>query len=700
MDKAKKRKIKNYIILACIVLIVVILAIMPLLVSNNEQADGPVASILSGTVETGDISTIIHGGGTLAEEDAVELTIPDGVKLKEFLVSNGDVVSEGDSLATVDRVSVMSAITQVQETLDYLVEEMDAASDEKVSSKIVAQSGGKVKLVYAKEGDNVQSVMLEHGALAVLSLDGIMAVEISSNATLSAGDAVTVTLSDGTETDGRVESNLAGNVIITVEDDGYAIDETVTVSDENGTVLGSGELYIHNAWKATAYSGTIDDVNIKAEDTVSAGKAIFTLSDTEYTAKFEMLSAQHREYEELMLELFQLYQSTTLTAPCDGVISGVDEESIYLLSNNQDWTLNFMTNAPNKDDTTIYTNFVGMVAGISNGTWDLAINPTNLTITDYKDLSSVPLDTAAMTQKVSCVPDVPIFELINNEWQQIASSDIAKGDTLLIAGDATGKYIWMVRINKGSSTPGNTPQIPDVVDPSQPSDNPQTTYPSQPGYPIQPGTQYPSGSFFYGGIGGNYSFGEMQEEPEYELFTLQGNTVMAVTPQDTMTLTITLDEQDISKIEMGQTAEIAVDALKNEVFSATVTQIGTSGTNNGGGSKFTVELTLDRSTNMLIGMNATASITLSTTKNILTVPVAALNENGTETVVYTSYDEDTGELGNPISITTGISDGQNVEILSGLENGATYYYAYYDTLELSTDVERGGFPFDGSAFGR
>lgn len=37
----------------------------------------------------------------------------------------------------------------------------------------------------------------------------------------------------------------------------------------------------------------------------------------------------------------------------------------------------------------------------------------------------------------------------------------------------------------------------------------------------------------------------------------------------------------------------------------------------------------------------------------------------------------------PAAITTGLSDGENVEVLSGLSEGGTVYYRYADTLEYS-----------------
>ena len=37
----------------------------------------------------------------------------------------------------------------------------------------------------------------------------------------------------------------------------------------------------------------------------------------------------------------------------------------------------------------------------------------------------------------------------------------------------------------------------------------------------------------------------------------------------------------------------------------------------------------------------------------------------------------------PAAITTGLSDGENVEVLSGLTEGDTVYYCYADMLEYS-----------------
>ena len=80
---------------------------------------------------------------------------------------------------------------------------------------------------------------------------------------------------------------------------------------------------------------------------------------------------------------------------------------------------------------------------------------------------------------------------------------------------------------------------------------------------------------------------------------------------------------------------------------------------------------------------------------MLTIPAKALVENGNQTLVYTGYDAENEVLLDPVTVRLGTSDGETVQILDGLADGQTYYYAYYDTLEISftPDFGGGGFPF-------
>lgn len=713
MDKIKKKRVKKYISWILLVALVAGLAIMPLVATKEEEADGPVASLLSGTVETGSISTGLNGGGTLTSQETTEVVIPTGVKITDFLVKNGDVVSTGDPLAVIDRVTVMNTITDLQETMDYLIEEMSDVTDESVSNKVTAEAGGQVKIIYAEEGDSVQDVMLEYGALAVLSLDGLMAVELECKTDLTTGDSVIVIFEDGAEVSGRVDSNMDSILEVTIEDDGYEVGSRVAVTTEDGNRIGSGELYVHNAWNAVAYTGTVSKVNAKIDKTVSSGATLVTLKDTEFNAQLQSLLSQYQDYEKIMLELFQMYQQDVITAPCDGRISGVDEDSVQLLSASSTYTLSLLANAPSGNDEASYTNFVGMVTSVDGqGNLTLVMNPNAIEITDYTNLSVVPTDPTAMTTPSVYIPVAPIYELAGGSWTQISAASICANDILLFAHDENGNTVWVVRISSAQSeSPEDTqPTVPDGSAPPSETTDP-TDSPTEPSQPVEtptepeegPGSTTPgqggttgnpfgnlSGMGGLSGIGGMAGyFGGYTQEETFELFDPEGTVLMSVTPLETMTLSIYVDEQDISKVQLGMTAEVAVTALKNETFTATVTEIGNVGTNNGGSSKFTVELTLALTENMLEGMTAVATIPLNTAENIPIIPVEALVEVGSNTYVYTGYDEKKDTMTNMAEVTLGVSDGIHAEVLSGLAVGDTYWYRYYDTLKIDHTAESG-----------
>ena len=675
MDKAKKKNIKRLIGAICVVVLVAALALMPVIAKQKPQENGPQASILTAKVQTGSIQSEIIGGGVLAGEDPQTLTVPSAVKLTGYLVSNGDAVKTGDAIANVDRVSVMEAITQVQETLDYLAKQIQTEGKKDTDETVKALSGGTVKHMYAQKGDSVQAVMLEHGALAVLSLDGLMAVDLSVESDLLAGEKVTVTLENGKSVTGKVKSNLAGEMIVTVTDQDYEDGQTVQVSNGE-TLLGSGQLYILSPWKATAYAGTVSSISVKEGAETKVGQTLMKLKDTGKTALYHQLVTQRQAYEELLLELFQMYQTLQLTAPCDGMVTGLDQDSLQLLSAQGSYTLELLANAPNGDDLTQYVNYVGKVTGVGQNGWTLLVNPQALQVPDYMDLSGVPLEETAMTQAALFETAVPVYEKTENTWQQIDSLTVAAGDILLFAFDSQGQPVWTVRAQKA-----------------------QQEQPSDPQQPSNPGGSRPSGA---GMSGGNWGGGSAQKEETFEMYGLETVQIAQVTPQTQVTLEVSIDEMDVVKLILGMTAQVKVDALGGEKCEATITDISNTGTNDGGQSKYAVTLTMDRLTDMLAGMNATAVIPLETKENVLTVPMAALTEQGNKTFVYTGYDEKKETFTGAVEVTLGAADGENVQILSGLQAGQTCYYAYYDTPVISNAAQTGsaGFSGFGSSGGR
>ena len=690
-----KKKIKQIVALVAVAAVVALLAAMPVIAKQEPEEDGPKASILSGKVTSGSIPTELIGGGQLAQEDALNVSVPAEVKLKKFLVSNGETVTEGQAIATVDRVTVMKAISQVQETLEYLSEEIEKASDITTKENVNALAGGIVKMLYGKKGDSVQKIMLEHGALAVLSLDGLMAVDLETESAVKTGTAVKVLLPTGKTVTGKVIKNLAGEMTVTIEDKNYEPGTVVELSDSEGNAIGTGEMYIYSPWNATAYAGTIESVKVSVGDTLSAGKTLMVLGDVGYSAAYRQLIGQRQEYEELMLDLFKMYQTESLTAPCDGVVTGIDKNSVQLLKSRGDFTLDLLANAPNGNDTVLYLNYLGKISLVAANGWALQVSSQAVAIADYKQLAGITPDETLMTETVLHTQiDLPVFTLVEDQWQLLDREFLSEGDILLFASDDQGNLVWCVLLQKASqepSTPGGSQNPGGSQGGQTPGGNQGGGNQGSGSFPS--GGNFPSGGGNFGNMGGG-----MTEEEVFELYGLTTTQVAQVTSQTTMTLDITIDEQDMRYLSLGMTAQVKIDALGGEKHTATITQLGNSGTNNGGSSKYTVQLTMDRAGDMLSGMTATATILIASTQEVLTIPADALVELGNKTVVYTGYDEKKEELLNPVTVKVGTSDGENVEIMEGLAAGQTYYYAYYDTLEISNTPDFGG--MGGGFFGR
>lgn len=86
----------------------------------------------------------------------------------------------------MDKTSVMNTIATVQNNLEYLAGQVRTAASGATNAYLAAPAAGRVKAIYANAGDDVQSVIREHGALMVVSLDGRMAVDAET-----ASDAAT-----------------------------------------------------------------------------------------------------------------------------------------------------------------------------------------------------------------------------------------------------------------------------------------------------------------------------------------------------------------------------------------------------------------------------------------------------------------------------------------------------------------------------
>lgn len=448
----------------------------------------------------------------------------------------------------------------------------------------------------------------------------------------SSGDTETVTL----PVDVRVTKLLVSDGDVVHKGDELAIIDKVSVmsmikslNDELDSI--ESEMY------TLKYSLRDGEITVGEDGRIYVGGSAVYTDEYGYYAEFLSLAQTHREYEETLSELFTMYSSGALLSPCDGIVSGVDKSVVTKLSDHGVHAgitlLSSIDPAPAAPEpaepTTPSGEFiVAKVIAVSNGIVYLVYDPTSQT-----DFSAPVIDETKMTG----------MESIRGDYRV--------GDILLISEDGITLF----------SSAGGEEEFPEDMGGGM------------------------SGGSGGGGSGGSGGGSTTDASQSTDSFDMDAVTVMEIIPQADMKITLTVDESDISALRVGTKLDITVDALGSEKFSGTVSRIDSTAQNDGGSSKFSVDVDIDTTDDMLPGMNVCASLTAERRDDCLYIPVAAVMEDAEGYYVYTSYSGE--KLSGIKRVELGVSDGENVEVVSGLSENDTVWYAYYDILEISNKAE-------------
>lgn len=706
----------KWVTLLCVILaIALIVASLPSGISAATKVNSKVLS--AAVPEENTISTVLSGGGTLSPQEGTAQSLPQALELETYYVKNGQTVSEGDPIAQVDLVAVKAAISELQEVIDALDAAIASESSKTNDSFIRSGTAGRVKKIYAREGTAAADTVYESGALLLLSLDGLMAVDLEARAEV--GQRVTVTLSDGTALEGTVESVSDGTATVTLSDETAPLDDSVTVTTEDGETMGTGSLYIHSRLRVAGAYGTVSKISVKENQQVSAGSALLTLKDTGHTAEYARLLNRRTELEDQMESLVKLSKDGILHADCSGIVSGVDTEISYTdpavltqtrsqaspgytalggirtentdtpqaqpsgedQSQNPDGNQNPGTGSGQNpgegedpqpgtggsgtDETETATYILGQVTDasrLSEGVLTYAVQKTiraeELATQSFADMldPTVPVQTQELTYTKQTV-----LLSTGGAWIESGFEQISEGDAILIGA---GIIVYQ---KTGTSVPGGMPSI----DPSQ--------FPG-----ISTGIAG-SGSALSGmaSMAGGMSGYGTTAKAAYDSYDTTKKDAAVITADEEMTVQIQVDELDIRTLETGMEATVTLDALPGSSFTGTITAINPYGENSGGNTKYTVTVTLPRDEKMLSGMNASVKITTGVSGTVPTVPAAAVVFDAGKSWLYTGYNEKTDTLTDPVEIQTGLSDGSLVELLSGLPEGSSFYYRYADSIEYS-----------------
>lgn len=147
-------------------------------------------------------------------------------------------------------------------------------------------------------------------------------------------------------------------------------------------------------------------------------------------------------------------------------------------------------------------------------------------------------------------------------------------------------------------------------------------------------------------------------------------TVATIINNDTLFIEANIEEADISKLKVGDKAQVSFDAVDGVNLTGEISFISlTSTTNSNGIVTYLVRVLLTNKNKDQVREGMTASIEFITSEatNVLSVPVAAVrNIAGSPSVEMAD--------GTVAKVTTGFTDGKKVEIISGLKEGDVVVY--------------------------
>ena len=150
-------------------------------------------------------------------------------------------------------------------------------------------------------------------------------------------------------------------------------------------------------------------------------------------------------------------------------------------------------------------------------------------------------------------------------------------------------------------------------------------------------------------------------------FVPAGRVLIGVADTSKLQVKVNIDETDISRVKVGQTVTIGLDAYPDATLDAQVTDVAAAATTIQGVVNYVVTVSLNPAQiPVKIGMTANANIVVANIDNVLLVPnVAVRAANNTHYVTIQKAPGQTQE----VEVKLGLANEQETEVLSGLSEG-------------------------------
>ena len=150
----------------------------------------------------------------------------------------------------------------------------------------------------------------------------------------------------------------------------------------------------------------------------------------------------------------------------------------------------------------------------------------------------------------------------------------------------------------------------------------------------------------------------------------EGTTIATVADMSDMLFVGKMDETEVGKLREGMPMDLIIGALNDRRFTATLEYISPKGTESNGAMMFEIKgaARIPDSIEIRSGYSANAEIVLQSRRQVLTLAESAVHITADSTYVELALDS-AAQTVRRKAVRTGMSDGLNIEITEGLEEG-------------------------------
>ena len=151
---------------------------------------------------------------------------------------------------------------------------------------------------------------------------------------------------------------------------------------------------------------------------------------------------------------------------------------------------------------------------------------------------------------------------------------------------------------------------------------------------------------------------------------VSGDELIQIADFDHMKVSVRVDEYDISDVQVGQACRITATATE-QAFDSTIASINYISSSTGNVAYYTATSYVDVEAGIYPGMQVTVTVPQEEASNVVILKMDALSFDGTNRAFV--YQRGSKDEMTQVYVETGVSNGNYVEIKSGLRAGDTVY---------------------------